>query len=156
MEMRNIIDELVIGLTCLPISDFTIDLFCHNICNLKSISTSKVYEELNLLDKDRFDNCLYFDTDNSNQAEQNPVLWYIAMRAADKFYSKKLHYPGIFNESLESDADEVWNEIQNLIISNDLNPIDNLNKNHAIEITRYGGCEIHSVSSFIGTFFFLF
>jgi hypothetical protein len=38
LELRGIINELVAGLTCTPISDFTIDLFCHNICNLVSFS----------------------------------------------------------------------------------------------------------------------
>ncbi|CAN0516292.1 unnamed protein product, partial [Laminaria digitata] len=40
--------------------------------------------------------------------EQTPMLWYLAMRAADMFKTKKGRYPGEEDEQVEPDGDALW------------------------------------------------
>jgi amyloid beta precursor protein binding protein 1 len=109
---------------------------------------------------------------------QTPLIWYLALRAVDGFYSNYARFPGSNDDALEHDQKEVFNEMlklarklnipEHLIESSSAanspsegDPSEKMEtesssqpalitKNHAIEITRYGGCELHNICSVIG------
>ena len=103
------------------------------------------------------------------------MIWYFALRAADVFYSHKFRYPGSFtnnapasSEALAKDAHDVFQYLHELCTTTCLVPAESLQsltnpgslaedgsepiitKDHAIEITRDGGIELHNISSLIG------
>jgi amyloid beta precursor protein binding protein 1 len=124
--------------------------------------------------------------------QQTPLVWYIALRAADAFYQKYGRWPGSnFSDStkqLEHDQKEVFSLMRGIagergydlpkeLIGNEEEEEENNNYNdndemeteeqeedrqqqrgssalitraHAMEITRYGGCELHNICSVIG------
>ena len=106
------------------------------------------------------------------------MLWYLSLRALDLFYNKYARWPGQSDHSLEVDQLEVFKLMKVLCIDQlHLDPTllgwtngstgdsDNgddsdkgsssrcnelLTKDHAIEMVRYGGIELHNVSALIG------
>jgi hypothetical protein len=60
---------------------------------------------------------------------------------------------------VESDTEEVWNHMQKIVgefAQQDpestlaLQGLESLSRDHAAEVVRYGGSELHAVSAFIG------
>ncbi len=110
---------------------------------------------------------------------QTPILWYLALRATDRFHSKYARYPGQNgDETLEADTSEVFAELKTLCTQYGVDPAlvggpessssssdqqDKMSTDsgaggvealvtlaHAAEITRYGGCELQNISALVG------
>ena len=48
----------------------------------------------------------------ADQLEMTPILWYLALRAVDRFQTKYRRYPGNTKTAgLASDADDLWKEV---------------------------------------------
>ncbi|KAF4517774.1 hypothetical protein B566_EDAN002979 [Ephemera danica] len=81
---------------------------------------------------------------------------YVILRAIDRFYTEYSTYPGQFDEHLEPDIVELKSIVGKIISELGIG-ICSLGKDDLIhEFCRYGGTELHSVSSFIGISSFSF
>lgn len=86
-------------------------------------------------------------------AEQAPVLWYTALRAADAFADEHGgRAPGAEDATLAADAADVLRLGQAFLESAGVSEAGRalFTAKHAQEITRYGGCEPQVVASYIG------
>ncbi len=104
------------------------------------------------------------------------MLWYLALRATDRFHSKYARYPGENDDStLAADQEEVFAELRALCAQYGVDPalvegsagVDNddkmstedetdgnvtplVTRAHAAEIIRYGGCELQNIGALVG------
>ena len=145
------------------ISDELIDIFCKNVYNLRLLSTTTISSEISTLNLESISEAVM---DTYEDAPQTPILWYLALRAADRFYMKSNRYPGEVTEDVERDAEAVWLELQSIaeecsVGSKDPGELEEdgfvmpsvknlLTKDHALEITRFGASEIHNIAALIG------
>jgi hypothetical protein len=147
--------------TAADIADETIDIFCKNIFNLRSVTTRTLAEERAQPACEAVQCSI---DDPYDDPAQTPIHWYIALRAVDRFHSITSRWPGassgfsasgsdVFEDDshLDADADIVWSEMQKLMQEYGL-PEDSAlpSRDHAVEIVRYGGGELHAVSALVG------
>lgn len=111
---------------------------------------------------------------------QTPLLWYLALRAADLFYAKYARWPGSMDSALAGDQEEVFQLLRGLCLNTyllDASLVESatapeagsdgkmsvdgdaeavlsdsvlVRRAHAQEIVRYGGSELHNISALIG------
>lgn len=70
------------------------------------------------------------------------------LRGVDRFYAEYNRYPGECNDDVEPDIVQVKGCIAKLLGEWGSGPLSKDDYVH--EISRYGGCELHSISSFVG------
>jgi amyloid beta precursor protein binding protein 1 len=148
--LKEIISSVLteIGRSPTEISDETIELFCHNVYNLRRVTTTKIEEELSVSNMEVLKEAL---DDPYDDPLQTPIVWYLCLRAVDRFQQKHGRWPGTQLNSIDSDANEVWANIQVLCKENETDDIlPYLCQDHAIEITKYAGYELHSIAAMIG------
>ncbi len=151
------------------VSDEELSTFCKNVYNLRITRTRSYTAEYDFVytsdsQKEEIQSELISETfDPYSVPSQTPMLWYIAVRAADAFHDEWGHYPGKNGQTLalESDArciQEKLNDIvkkmglheNDLIMSTILSKEEELKEAYAKEITRYYNAEIHNISSVVG------
>ena len=100
--------------------------------------------------------------DPYSEPAQTPMLWYIAVRAADAFHDEWGHYPGKDSQTiaLESDAKPVQEKLkeivdrmglqENELIASTIFSKEEMENAYAKEVTRYFNAEIHNISSVVG------
>ena len=93
---------------------------------------------------------------------QTPVLWYLALRAADGFRAQLGAYPGEGDKdalALDGETDILWTHLKELACTYFPSPVpgqlaDVLNglisRAHAEETTRAGGVEMHNLAALMG------
>jgi amyloid beta precursor protein binding protein 1 len=87
--------------------------------------------------------------------EHLPMLWYLAFRACQLFFKKEGRYPGVLDD-YEQDVSLLQSCIESVVQTYKLQENDLVkatllkNQDYAIELTRYGNAEIHSIASVIG------
>eukprot|EP00903_Cladosiphon_okamuranus_P005691 g5653.t1 len=124
------------------------EVFCKNARKLLTMTTRSVEEEYgsNSCNKDEI-SCELGDP--YEVPEQTPIVWYLALRAADAFKTKNGRYPGEEDDQVEGDGEALWKVMQELL--KDMGVETNLlSEKHAQEIARYGACELHNVASVVG------
>ena len=173
-SMRSILDGMTSSLLSnnpnlhVPqIDDEILDLFCKNIYNLKILSTNLLSEEILSPNSDTISEALMDSYENS--PNQTPILWYLTLMAADRFYARTRRYPGsgdgiLSQEDIDRDAEAVWLELQAIAEQFSTNGEQMelgeefivpsakslLSRDHAVEITRVGACEVHNIAALIG------
>ena len=115
--------------------------FCRNSAFLKFIRYRPVSEEYS---NPKFDEIRSFLDDPNNDS-----VYYILLRAADKYYSLYQCYPGQKEDTLECDVAEMKTIVTDVLNSSGLSACI-VSDDHITEFCRYGGREIHSVAAFIG------
>jgi amyloid beta precursor protein binding protein 1 len=137
-----------IGQSPNQISDETIELFCQNVNNLQRITTSKIEEELLVTNMEVLREAL---DDPYDDPLQTPIIWYLCLRAVDKFQQQHGRWPGTKADSVDNDANNVWVHIQALCKENEADDLlPYICQDHAIEITKYAGYELHAIAAMIG------
>ena len=138
------------------ISQETVDLFCRNIFNLRRVSTRSLAQEHAEPERDGLLMALE-DAKESTSPEpvQAPILWYLALRAADRFYSNQGRWPGAASDDpavLSEETELVWGECQKLVAELGVaeQTADLLTRDHAVEIVRYGAADVHNVGAVLG------
>jgi len=191
-RMRSILTELageyplIHTMKLLP-DEEELTAFCKNVHCLRYISTRSYSAEYDLTYPNSNDN----DDDNNNEtkaeiqgdiiaatydpyedAEQTPLLWYIALRACDSFWEKHGVWPGGDGRelALEGDAVEVQGFIEGLVVRMGFGGGDGEVENELIqstllalgdgdgsgsskyakEVVRYFNAELHNVASVVG------
>ena len=112
-------------------------LFCKNAFFLNLIRMKPLEAELSAL---RF-NRDYFDF--SLDDEDSDVIWYVMLRAAERFNTKCSRYP------ISTDVPQLMVCVEELMGEWGLAG-KKIKEAYAIEMCRYSGCEIHTVSAFLG------
>jgi len=161
----------------IALNDEVIDRFCKNLFNLRVIHTRSITEERAHPNTAAIEEAL---SDPYEDPAQTPILWYIALRAVDRFLQKFGRYPGTslegdpaeFEVIIDRDAEAVWTEMQNLVVeykrcraergygamdvSDEVTAAEcadqyqDLSRSHAAEITRVGASELHNIAALIG------
>lgn len=152
------------------ISDEELSTFCKNIYNLRLTKTRKYSSEYDFVytsneERQEIQDELVSETFDpyASSPAQTPLLWYIALRAADAFYDEYGCYPGKESRSvaLENDAKVVQQKLteilqkmgleeNELILTTILSKEEGMENAFAKEITRYYNAEIHNIASVVG------
>ena len=134
----------------------TIDLFCKHVFDVKAHLCAPWRRFL----QPNVDEISWYD--EGPDKEQTPIMWYLALRAVDRFQEANGYFPGAIDgdgagsntSTLDQDADAVHALLQALVAELKL-PVENfsddaLSRKHALEITRYGAIEMHNTAAVIG------
>jgi len=194
-RMRSILTELVteypMAQSVVP-DDEELTIFCKNVHCLRYISTRSYSAEYDLTYPDDDDDDSNNDNNNDSKsdiqgeivaatydpyedAEQTPLLWYVALRACDSFWEEHGVWPGGDGRALalEGDAVEVQGYIKGLVgrmgfggevdggeVENELIQSTLLtlgdgdggrsSSKYAKEVVRYFNAELHNVASVVG------
>eukprot|EP00904_Undaria_pinnatifida_P010541 jgi/Undpi1/6617/HiC_scaffold_20.g09096.m1 len=125
-----------------------VETFCKNARKLLVVTTRSIEEEYGQDTCAKDEICCELG-DPYEVPEQTPVLWYLAMRAADMFKTKNGRYPGEEDEQVGADEAALWTILKELTNGMGIES-DHLSEKHAQEITRYGASEIHNIASVVG------
>eukprot|EP00943_MAST-04B_sp_MAST-4B-sp1_P004728 g4728.t1 len=90
--------------------------------------------------------------DPNADPEQACAKWYIMFRSAQLFNTQFGRYPGANSNgvsSMKEDAGKLYNIAVKLCSNLSLDECL-VDEKHAVEMTRYGGCELHNIASFLG------
>lgn len=169
-EMKKIVQSIVGVDNDLPsVTDEELSTFCKNVYNLRLTKTRSYSSEYDFIyssdeEKEEVQGELASETfDPYSDPAQTPLLWTIALRAADAFHDEYGHYPG--NDSralaLESDAKIVQKKIKDIVEKMGLNDNELITSTmfsteeemehaYAKEIVRYNNAEIHNIASIVG------
>lgn len=90
------------------------------------------------------------------KAQQTPLCWYLALRAADRFRATHGRYPGTPADAdaaaVEADAAGVWTHLQAVLAELGVADVVTdavLSAKHAAEVTRYGAGEPHVTAAVV-------
>lgn len=134
------------------ISASAIDLFCKNVFGLR-VSAAR---PLSLEYRQAIVGEGETETETASEVmeeafedpDQTPLLWYLALRAVDAFWTRERRWPGTVDEQLEQDEEAVWVSLQTLAETHGI--VSSVSRTHAQEIVRYGACELHGIASLVG------
>ncbi|GAU99400.1 hypothetical protein RvY_10410 [Ramazzottius varieornatus] len=93
---------------------------------------------------------------SEDDAEFRSSMWYVMLRAVDRFYSETSRFPGSANSTLDEDAMMVKFHASKLLkicgagVEFMALAADEVLENYAKEVTRSGAEQLHSVAAFIG------
>jgi len=184
--MRSAVDAILVeqrarvgvGVVVPDITDEEVTAFCRNIQNLRKVGTRSYSEEWEAhapsadgggddaamptpQEEEIRGDLMMATMDPYEVPEHTPLLWQVALRAADVFCDQNGRYPGTpldaDDKALEADAKEVQGLIAPICASMGLSDADlvkstllNGSMAHAVEITRYGNAELHNIASVLG------
>jgi NEDD8-activating enzyme E1 regulatory subunit len=135
--------------------------FCKNANQMQVLRMRSIEDEISMKKDEDGDNLtlnafntdiMMKDMDENADSEQACGKWYIMIRSAQLFKAQYSRYPGAKiggSLSLKEDAGILYNIAVKLC--SDLGFDECIvNQKHSIEMTRYGGCEVHNIASFLG------
>lgn len=148
------------------ISDEVIQIFCRNVMNLRFFSQQHpVQERYSNPKKELVEEFLSCDT-YWDDPLQTPLLYHYVLLAAEEFHHVEGRYPGCLPsvsevEGLAADSAAVWKILKEVAArhgvpceEDEATCVDGgaprLTFAHAQEVTRYGGAELHNISSLVG------
>ena len=112
-------------------------LFCKNAFFLSLIRTKPLEAELSSVQFNRD----YFDL--SLDDEDSDFVWYVLLRAVEKFRTSHSHYP------LKTEVPQLTVCVGELLSEWGLAG-KKIKEDYVIEMCRYAACEIHTISAFVG------
>jgi len=119
-----------------------IKIFCKNATMLRVLKIRSLEDEYN---PETAKNELI---DENLDDPSDSTVWYVMLRAADRFHHKHGRYPGDADKHIEADFNLLKHELEELKKENKWErcPSDDAVK----EICRYGACEMHNLAAIIG------
>jgi len=137
------------------VSDEELETFCRNVFSLDLFHTSTLTEELEgNPNEEMVDEWSMVTMDPYEVPEHTPLLWYVALRACNVFFTEHGRYPGVL-EDYETDVPLLQECIK--AVANKMQLQDNelvrqtfKENKFAMEMTRYANAEIHAVASVLG------
>ncbi|GFR05999.1 NEDD8-activating enzyme E1 regulatory subunit [Trichonephila clavata] len=124
------------------ISEHEVKVFCKNAHCLRVIRGRAIKNEYN----PETSNIQSLIADLEH--EDSDIIFYILLRAVDKFHSEYCRYPGQTNDEVESDIMKLKNYVSSLMNEWGCFPI--MKDDYVHEMCRFGAAELHSVAAFIG------
>ncbi|XP_045888417.1 NEDD8-activating enzyme E1 regulatory subunit-like [Micropterus dolomieu] len=76
------------------------------------------------------------------------MVFYLMLRAVDRFYQLHSRYPGVYNYQVEEDISKLKLCVNSLLQEYSLNV--NIKDDYIHEFCRYGAAEPHTVAAFLG------
>ncbi|KAF3686539.1 NEDD8-activating enzyme E1 regulatory subunit APP-BP1 Amyloid protein-binding protein 1 [Channa argus] len=124
------------------ISEQDIKLFCKNASFLRVVHCRSLAEEYSVdsVNKDEITSCM----DNPD----GEMVFYLMLRAVDRFYQQHSRYPGVYNYQVEEDISKLKLCVNSLLQEYCLNV--NIKDDYVHEFCRYGAAELHTVAAFMG------
>ncbi|XP_061526140.1 NEDD8-activating enzyme E1 regulatory subunit [Phycodurus eques] len=124
------------------ISEKEIRLFCKNASFLRVVRCRSLAAEYGVdsVNRDEISSCM----DNPD----SEMVFYLMLRAVDRFYQQYSRYPGVYNYQVEEDISKLKLCVTNLLQEYNLN--GNIKDDYVHEFCRYGAAEPHTVSAFMG------
>uniref|UniRef100_A0A3Q3F4Y1 NEDD8-activating enzyme E1 regulatory subunit n=1 Tax=Labrus bergylta TaxID=56723 RepID=A0A3Q3F4Y1_9LABR len=92
------------------------------------------------VNKDEITSCM----DNPD----SEMVFYLMLRAVDRFYQQHSRYPGVYNYQVEEDISKLKLCVNSLLQEYSLNV--NIKDDYVHEFCRYGAAEPHTVAAFLG------
>ncbi|XP_076811070.1 NEDD8-activating enzyme E1 regulatory subunit-like [Clavelina lepadiformis] len=124
------------------ISEKDIKRFCRNAHFLRVVRTRSLQSEYESPSKSIMD-CLTSD-------EISDAVWYVLLRAVERFQSTNGRLPGMNNAEWESDVNRLKNCLYDLLKSWDIPGAVEAISDDFLQMCRCGSSEIHSVASYMG------
>ncbi|KAK2186473.1 hypothetical protein NP493_199g06076 [Ridgeia piscesae] len=125
------------------ISDSDIKTFCKNASFLQLIRCRSLAQEYDPATANHADIAMHLeDTDDDD------LVFYILLRAVDRFYSQYSKYPGCYGDSMEADIPKLKACVSKLL--QDWGITQNVKDDYVHEFCRYGASELHSVAAYMG------
>ena len=122
------------------ISEDDIRLFCRNCEFLRDIKYRSIAEELEMPDNIT----LISHLENS----ESDLVYYVLLRAAEKFFEMYHFYPGDSTDGIEADVIKL-RSISATLLQKWQMPTCQINDDYITEFCRYGASEVHSVAAFV-------
>lgn len=117
--------------------------FCKNACYLRAVHFRSLEQELKTPNKDEIQSHMQWNEDST-------MPFYICFRAIDRFLEKKGYHPGQEDENIESDTVELRKIVDELLVEFGVTETVHDMDKYIAEMVRYGGCELHNISSLMG------
>ncbi|KAG8196579.1 hypothetical protein JTE90_014140 [Oedothorax gibbosus] len=124
------------------ISEQEVKVFCKNAHCLRVLRGRSIEEEYN----PKTSNVKNLVADLEH--EDSDIIFYVLLRAADRFYHEYRRYPGQNNEDVEADIVRLKNIVTSLMSEWGCSPI--MKDDYVHEMCRFGASELHSVAAFVG------
>lgn len=126
------------------ITDDDIKTFCKNAGFLRVVRCRSLGSE--------YDSTTFKSSELASRLEdceeEEDVIYYVLLRAVDRFYSEWNRYPGYYADTTETDIPQLKSAVNKLLQEWCLPQC--IKDDYIHEFCRYGASELHSVASFIG------
>ncbi|KAK3737522.1 hypothetical protein QZH41_010636, partial [Actinostola sp. cb2023] len=126
------------------IPESEIRLFCRNASFLKVIRCRSIAEEYNASTANTSEIGCNLDDPDSD------IVFYVLLRAADRFYSQYHRYPGHFDDQVEADVVKLRSCVSAILQEWTISTNIKSEYIHEMYGCRYGASEIHPIAGFIG------
>lgn len=140
--VKNHLDHLSIKpASDIPLAD--VKHFCKNAAFLRVIHCKSLEDEYN-------PDTLNVSEISASLADPNSlIVYYVLLRAADRFHTAQGYYPGSRLGPIDNDVAQMTEIVSRLIKELKLGDVS-VGDEHITEMCRYGGAEFHSVSAYLG------
>uniref|UniRef100_A0A3B4TUB0 NEDD8-activating enzyme E1 regulatory subunit n=1 Tax=Seriola dumerili TaxID=41447 RepID=A0A3B4TUB0_SERDU len=115
---------------------------CKNASFLRVVHCRSLAEEYGVdsVNKDEITSCM--------DSPDSEMVFYLMLRAVDRFYQQHSRYPGVYNYQVEEDISKLKLCVNSLLQEYSLNI--NIKDDYIHEFCRYGAAEPHTVAAFLG------
>uniref|UniRef100_A0A4W6CJA7 NEDD8-activating enzyme E1 regulatory subunit n=1 Tax=Lates calcarifer TaxID=8187 RepID=A0A4W6CJA7_LATCA len=115
---------------------------CKNASFLRVVRCRSLTEEYSVdsVNKDEITSCM--------DSPDSEMVFYLMLRAVDRFYQQHSRYPGVYNYQVEEDISKLKLCVNGLLQEYSLNV--NIKDDYIHEFCRYGAAEPHTVAAFLG------
>uniref|UniRef100_A0A8D3CPK1 NEDD8-activating enzyme E1 regulatory subunit n=1 Tax=Scophthalmus maximus TaxID=52904 RepID=A0A8D3CPK1_SCOMX len=115
---------------------------CKNASFLRVVRCRSLAEEYSVdsVNKDEITSCM--------DSPDSEMVFYLMLRAVDRFYQQHSRYPGVYNYQVEEDISKLKLCVNSLLQEYSLNV--NIKDDYIHEFCRYGAAEPHTVAAFLG------
>uniref|UniRef100_A0A665XAP5 NEDD8-activating enzyme E1 regulatory subunit n=1 Tax=Echeneis naucrates TaxID=173247 RepID=A0A665XAP5_ECHNA len=115
---------------------------CKNASFLRVVRCRSLAEEYSVdsVNKDEITSCM--------DSPDSEMVFYLMLRAVDRFFQQHSRYPGIYNYQVEEDISKLKLCVNSLLQEYSLNI--NIKDDYIHEFCRYGAAEPHTVAAFLG------
>lgn len=124
------------------ISDKDIKLFCKHASFLRVVRCRSLAEEYSVDSVNKDEIASAMDSPDSE------MVFYLMLRAIDRFYLQHSRYPGVYNYQVEGDISKLKLCVTSLLQEYSLSV--NIKDDYIHEFCRYGATEPHTVAAFMG------
>lgn len=133
-----------IGKPYCSITEQDVKLFCRNGSFLRVIHCRRLAEEYDPKTAKVQELAMQLGDE-----EDSDIVFYIMLRAADRFFEEYSRFPGWYNDQVEGDVYKLKTHVGKLL--QELSLTSTLIKDDYIhEMCRYGASELHSIAAFMG------
>ncbi|XP_075045125.1 NEDD8-activating enzyme E1 regulatory subunit [Mixophyes fleayi] len=142
--VENYISKLLqsIGRPPESISERDIRLFCRNCAFLRVVRCRSLAEEYGLNTAKKEDIVSLMDNPD------NEIVFYLMLRAVDRFQKQHGRYPGVYNYQIEGDFGKLKTCLNGFLQEYGLSL--SVKDDYIQEFCRYGAAEPHTIASFLG------